>query len=99
MLYMIFGRDGADVLDKRLYSRAAHRARLEALLEQGRLVVAGPLPALDCDDPGPAGYAGSLIVAEFGSLEEARQWAGDDPFLKSGVYLSVEVHPFCQVLP
>lgn len=99
MLYMILGRDGADVLDKRLQGRAAHRARLEALLEQGRLVVAGPLPAIDGDDPGPAGFVGSLVVAEFESLEEARLWAGDDPYLKSGVYRAVEVHPFRQVLP
>ena len=99
MLYMILARDGDDVLERRRAHRPAHLARLEALRDAGRLVLAGPLPRIDAPDPGPAGFAGSLIVAEFASLQDARAWAGQDPFVAEGVYREVEVLPFRQVLP
>ena len=99
MLYMILARDGEDVLALRREHRPAHLARLEALRDAGRLLLAGPLPAIDAADPGPAGFAGSLIVAEFESLEAAERWAEADPFRHCGVYRTVEVHPFRQVLP
>lgn len=99
MLYMILGRDADDGLDRRVSSREAHIARLKALVDEGRLVLAGPLPAIDADDPGPAGFAGSLVVAEFESLEVAREWAETDPYIQSGAWRSAEVHPFKAVLP
>jgi len=99
MLYMILARDGDDVLQRRLAHRPAHLARLEALRDQGRLLLAGPLPRIDAHDPGPAGFVGSLIVAEFASLADANAWAAADPFRSAGVYVDVEVHPFRQVLP
>lgn len=99
MLYMILARDGDDVLERRRAHRPAHLARLEALRDQGRLLLAGPLPRIDAADPGPAGFAGSLIVAEFASLDAASEWAEADPFRAAGVYERVEVHPFRQVLP
>ncbi|MCW8107911.1 YciI family protein [Alteromonas ponticola] len=99
MLYMINATDVADSLEQRLASRPAHLARLQALKDEGRLVLAGPFPAVDSNDPGPNGFSGSLIVAEFESLEEAKAWADDDPYLKSKVYQSVEVKPFKMVLP
>lgn len=99
MLYMILARDGDDVLERRRAHRPAHLARLESLRDQGRLLLAGPLPRIDAADPGPAGFAGSLIVAEFASLEEASAWAAADPFRSAGVYRDVEVQPFVQVLP
>lgn len=99
MLYAIIGRDYPDSLEKRLQARSAHLERLRQMQAEGRLVLAGPLPAVDGPDPGPAGFQGSLVVLEFPSLEEARAWAGADPYLAAGVYQSVEVLPFKKVLP
>ncbi|MBA3031601.1 MAG: YciI family protein [Gammaproteobacteria bacterium] len=99
MLYIIQGEDTPGTLDKRLAARAAHLERLQALLATGRLILAGPCPAIDSPDPGPAGFTGSLIVAEFASLEEARTWADADPYVAAGVYARVTVKPFKKVLP
>ena len=99
MLYMIIGRDVRNSLEQRLAVRPAHLERLQELQAQGRLVLAGPLPALDCLDPGPAGFLGSLIVAEFDSLSDARDWAEADPYTTQGVFAEVEVLPFKKVLP
>jgi uncharacterized protein YciI len=99
MLYAIIGRDCPDALPRRKAARPPHLARLKALVAEGRLVLSGPLPAIDAPDPGPAGFAGSLIVAEFTSLEAARAWADADPYVAERVYASVEVHPFIKVLP
>lgn len=99
MLYAIISRDVDDSLPKRQSARPAHLARLEALRDAGRLVLAGPHPAIDSADPGPAGFTGSLVVAEFESLEAARAWAAADPYLEAGVYADVTVKPFKKVLP
>lgn len=99
MWYAIEGFDGADVLARRQAARAAHLARLTALRDEGRLLLAGPCPAIDADDPGPAGFSGSLVVAEFPSLAEARAWADADPYCAAGVYARVDVRPFKPVLP
>lgn len=99
MWYAIEGRDGAGVLDRRAAARAAHLARLELLRDEGRLLVAGPCPAVDADDPGPAGFSGSIVIARFDSLQDARAWADADPYVAAGVYASVEVRPFRKVLP
>ena len=99
MWYAIEGHDGPDVLAKRLAARVDHLARLEALRDAGRLLLAGPCPAIDAEDPGPAGFSGSIVIAEFGSLEDARAWADDDPYVAAGVYTRVEVRPFKRVLP
>jgi uncharacterized protein len=99
MLYAIIGRDAPDALPRRRAARPAHVGRLQALAAEGRLILAGPLPAIDAPDPGPAGYAGSLIVAEFASLAAARAWADADPYVSAGVYAGVEVHPYLKVLP
>lgn len=99
MLYAIISEDVKDSLAHRKTARPAHLERLEQLKEQGRLVLAGPHPAVDNDDPGDAGFTGSLIVAEFGSLGEARAWADDDPYVHAGVYANVTVKPFRKVLP
>ena len=99
MWYAIIGNDKKDSLPARLAARPAHLARLEALRDAGRLKLAGPFPAIDAVDPGPAGFSGSLIVAEFGSLAEAREWADADPYLAAGVYSGVDVRPFKLVLP
>ncbi len=99
MLYMILGKDVPDSLAQRLASRPAHLARLQALQTEGRLIMAGPLPAIDSPDPGAAGFTGSLIVAELPSLIDAQAWADADPYLAAGVYASVEVKPFKKVLP
>ncbi|MDV3238052.1 MAG: YciI family protein [Gammaproteobacteria bacterium] len=99
MLYAIISRDVDDSLPKRQSARPAHLARLEALRDAGRLVLAGPHPAIDSGDPGPAGFTGSLVVAEFESLEAARAWAAADPYLEAGVYADVTVKPFKKVLP
>lgn len=99
MLYAIIGTDRAASLDARLAARPPHLARLQALLGAGRLVLAGPFPAIDSVDPGPAGFSGSLIVAEFASLEDARAWADADPYIAAGVYERVDVRPFRQTLP
>jgi uncharacterized protein YciI len=99
MLYVIIGEDGSDSLNKRLANRPAHLERLQRLKSEGRLILAGPMPAIDAADPGPAGFTGSLIVAEFPSLAEAQSWADDDPYLIAGVYTKVTVKPFNKVLP
>ncbi len=99
MLYVIFAQDHPDTLAARLGARPDHLARIEALRDAGRLVLAGPLPAIDSLDPGPAGFVGSLIVAEFDSLALARAWAEADPYINAGVYRDVTVKPFKQVLP
>lgn len=99
MLYAIFAQDNPDSLDRRLAARPAHLARLQALLDAGRLVLAGPLPAIDAPDPGPAGFSGSLVVAEFDSLSAAEAWANEDPYKTAGVYARVDVRPFKQVFP
>jgi len=99
MWYVIYSKDRDDALQARLDARSAHLARVEALLNEGRLLLAGPRPAIDSPDPGPAGFQGSLIVARFESLAEAREWADADPYVEAGVYQSVEVTPFKRVLP
>lgn len=99
MLYAIMATDVPDSLSRRLAARPDHLARLEQLKAEGRLVLAGPLPAIDSNDPGPAGFTGSLIVAQFDSLETAKQWAAADPYQAAGVYAQVEVKPFKQVFP
>ncbi|WAJ35898.1 YciI family protein [Pseudomonas sp. GOM7] len=99
MLYAIIATDVANSLENRLAARPAHLARLEQLQTQGRLLLAGPHPAIDSNDPGPAGFSGSLIVAEFESLEAAQSWADADPYRAAGVYDSVTVKPFKKVFP
>lgn len=99
MLYAIYAEDVPASLEKRIASRPAHLERLKALQAEGRLVLAGPTPAIDSPDPGPAGFSGSLIVAEFASLDEAIGWAAMDPFAITGVYGKVTVKPFRKVLP
>ncbi|HAW76148.1 MAG TPA: hypothetical protein DCW74_10490 [Alteromonas australica] len=99
MLYMICATDVEGSLDKRLQARPAHLERLHQLKSEGRLILAGPFPAIDSPDPGPAGFTGSLVVAEFGSLEDAQSWANDDPYVAAGVYESVVVKPYKKVLP
>jgi len=99
MWYVIEGTDRPDSLPDRLAARPAHLERLKALQAQGRLLLAGPLPAIDAEDPGPAGFTGSLIVAEFPSATDARSWADADPYVAAGVYVSVRVSPFRKVLP
>lgn len=99
MLYAIIASDAANSLKARLANRPAHLERLNALKDAGRLVLAGPHPAIDSNDPGPAGFTGSLVVAEFDSLEAARAWADADPFCAAGVYAEVVVKPFRQTLP
>jgi len=99
MWYIILGTDVPESLPRRKQARPAHLSRLEALRDAGRLLLAGPFPAVDNDDPGPAGFTGSLIVAEFDSLEDAESWAKADPYVDAGVYQSVSVKPFRKVLP
>ena len=99
MFYAIVGQDVSDSLDKRLSARPAHLDRLHALQQAGRLLLAGPFPAIDSNDPGTAGFSGSLIVAEFDTLAAAQTWADADPYVASGVYASVGVKPFKKVLP
>ena len=99
MWYAIEGHDGADVLAQRRAARPEHLARLHALRDEGRLLLAGPCPAIDAQDPGPAGFSGSIVIAEFASLEAARAWAEADPYIAAGVYDRVEVRPFLPVLP
>ena len=99
MLYAIMSEDVDASLPLRASARPQHLARIEALRDEGRLIIAGPHPALDTTDPGPAGFTGSLIVAEFESLEDAEAWAAADPFVAAGVYENVTVKPFKQVLP
>lgn len=99
MFYVFIGQDTPDSLEKRLANRPAHVARLQALQAEGRLLLAGPFPAVDAEDPGAAGYTGSLIVAEFPSLADAQSWADAEPYLNSGVYERVTVKPFRKTLP
>jgi len=99
MWYAITGTDKKHSLEARQLARPAHLARLELLRDEGRLKLAGPFPAIDAEDPGPAGFTGSLIVAEFASLADARAWADADPYVAAGVYAGVEVKPFRLVLP
>ena len=99
MWYAIEGHDGPDVLARRLAARPEHLARLTALRDEGRLLLAGPCPAIDAEDPGPAGFSGSIVIAEFDSLEDARAWAEADPYVAAGVYARVDVRPFRKVLP
>lgn len=99
MWYAIEGFDGADVLAKRLAARPEHLARLTALRDEGRLLLAGPCPAIDAEDPGPAGFSGSIVIAEFACLDDARAWADADPYVAGGVYARVDVRPFKRVLP
>ena len=99
MWYAIIGEDVPDSLEQRLAARPAHLARLQALQDEGRLLLAGPFPAVDATDPGAAGFSGSLIVAEFASLQAAQEWAGADPYRAAGVYRQVTVRPFRKVLP
>lgn len=99
MLYAIIATDAENSLESRLATRPAHLARLEELKSQGRLIIAGPNPAIDSNDPGTAGFTGSLVVAEFASLAAAQEWADADPYRAAGVYVSVVVKPFKLVLP
>jgi uncharacterized protein YciI len=99
MLYAIIAEDIPGTLAKRLEARPAHLERLKALSEAGRLVLAGPNPAIDAADPGPAGFTGSIVVAEFASREAAIAWAAEDPYCAAGVYGKVTVKPFRKVLP
>jgi hypothetical protein len=99
MLYAIIAEDVPNSLEKRLAHRPAHLERLQTMQAEGRLLLAGPFPAIDSVDPGPAGFSGSLIVAEFESLEQAQGWAQADPFMLNGIYRQVTVKPFRKTLP
>ncbi|KPA52415.1 YciI family protein [Photobacterium lucens] len=99
MWYVIFSQDVENSLERRMSVREKHLARLKELQEQGRLLVAGPMPAIDSDNPGEAGFTGSTVIAEFDSLEQAQQWADADPYIDAGVYANVIVKPFKKVLP
>jgi uncharacterized protein YciI len=99
MLYAIIASDNEGMLERRLAARPNHLARLEQLKNEGRLVLAGPHPAIDAPDPGPAGFSGSLVVAEFDSLDAAREWVDADPYVGAGVYENVAIKPFKKVLP
>ena len=99
MWYVIHATDREESLEARVAARPAHIERVQGLLEQGRLLVAGPMPNIDSPNPGPAGFSGSTIIAEFDSLEDARQWAASDPYVDAGVYENVDVRPFIKALP
>ncbi|MBD8873600.1 YciI family protein [Rhodanobacter sp. DHB23] len=99
MWFAIIAEDHPGSLDKRLAARPEHLARLNALLDEGRLLLAGPFPAIESENPGPAGFTGSMIVAEFASLADAEAWAGADPYVAAGVYAGVSVKPFRKTLP
>jgi uncharacterized protein YciI len=99
MLYVLTGEDAANSLEKRMSARPAHLERLQTLQDEGRLLLAGPMPAIDAIDPGPAGYSGSLIIAEFDSLEDAREWADEDPYMLQGVFERIMIKPFRKVFP
>ena len=99
MLYVLIGEDVPGTLDKRLAARPEHVARLQALQADGRLILAGPCPAIDSPDPGPAGFTGSVIIAEFPSLAEAEAWAAADPYVTTGVFARCTVKPFRKTLP
>ncbi|HDZ9769630.1 TPA: YciI family protein [Klebsiella variicola subsp. variicola] len=97
MLYVIYAEDIADSLEKRLSVRPAHLARLQLLHDEGRLLTAGPMPAVDSNEPGAAGFSGSTVIAEFESLEAAQSWANDDPYIAAGVYRQLSVKPYKKV--
>lgn len=99
MWFAIIAQDHPGSLDQRLAARPAHLERLNTLLDEGRLLLAGPFPAIESENPGPAGFTGSMIVAEFASLAQAEAWAGADPYVAAGVYAEVSVKPFRKVLP
>ena len=99
MWYVIYARDAEGSLAARQAARPAHLERANALAAEGRILLAGPMPAIDAPDPGPAGFDGSLMIVEFDSLEQAREWAESDPYVTGGAWASVEVKPFVQVLP
>ena len=99
MFYAIIAQDRPGTLEARLQARPAHLERLRQLQDEGRLLLAGPHPAIDSEDPGPAGFTGSLVVAEFPDLDTARAWAEADPYVQAGVYMEVTVKPFRRVLP
>ena len=99
MLYAIMGQDVENSLERRLSVRPKHLERVQQLIDEGRVRIAGPHPAIDDEDPGEAGFTGSLIVAEFDSLAEAEAWAGADPYVEAGVYASVTVKPFKKIAP
>ncbi|MFT6777127.1 MAG: hypothetical protein ACJAV1_001040 [Paraglaciecola sp.] len=99
MWYVIYSEDVENSLPLRKQTRAAHLERIELLVDQGRVLVAGPCPAIDSEDPGEAGFTGSLVIAEFSSLEDAQQWADTDPYAIAGVYQKVVVKPYKKVLP
>ena len=99
MFYLIYSEDVENSLEKRLAARPQHLARLSILQEQGKLLVAGPCPAIDSNDPGAAGFTGSLVIAEFASLAIAQAWADEDPYIAAGVYEKVIVKPYKKVLP
>lgn len=99
MLYVIIGTDVGDSIAARAETRPAHLERLQALRSEGRLILAGPTPNIDSMDPGPAGMSGSIVVAEFESLQAATEWAGADPYIAAGVYADVQVRPLIKVLP
>jgi len=99
MWYAIISEDVEDSLPLRAGAREAHLARVQDLVDDGRVLIAGPHPAIDCEDPGPAGFTGSLVVVDFPSLADAEAWAASDPYVKAGVYAKVEVKPFKLVLP
>lgn len=99
MYYVIYAQDVDNSLEKRLAARPAHVQRLKTLVDEGRLLVAGPTPAIDAQDPGPAGFTGSVVIAQFATLEEAKLWASQDPYVAAGVYKEVTVKPYNKVLP
>lgn len=99
MLYVLIGEDAPESLPARMAARPAHLARLEALRDEGRLFVAGPMPAIDSPDPGPAGFSGSLVIAEFASLGDAEAWLAQDPYVQQGVFARTSVRPYKKVLP
>ncbi|TVS19256.1 MAG: YciI family protein [Gammaproteobacteria bacterium] len=99
MLYALIARDAPDSLQRRRAVRELHLARVQQLVDQARLIVAGPHPAIDAEDPGEAGFTGSLIIAEFESGEAARDWIEADPYVTEGVFESIEIKPFRQVMP
>jgi uncharacterized protein YciI len=99
MYYAIISEDVSNSLEKRLAARPRHLERLQQLKTEGRLLLAGPHPALDCEDPGEAGFTGSLVIAEFNDLQAAKDWADADPYVEAGVYQAVQVKPFKKVLP
>lgn len=99
MLYVIIGEDADNKQEARMAARAGHLARLQQLRDQGRLIIAGPMPAIESDNPGPAGFTGSVIIAEFDSLQAAKDWFAADPYQDAGVYKTVTIKPFKKVLP